>query len=124
MLARCGATSWPTWSALSAGHRLAKHVQPTEVPDVLWLCIVSKRALSIPSLGALSIEAGSGSQHKFATCVVRGRASFIHFLSQLLVWDVACLRDRYLPLASEARPGPRPDVQHGAEVQYRLLALW
>ena len=49
---------------------------------------------------------------------------FIHVLSQLLLWDVACLRDRYLPLASEARPGPCPDVQQGAEVQYRLLALW
>ena len=86
MLARCGATSGPTWSALSAGLRLAKHVQLKEVPDVLSLCIASKRALSIQSLGAFSIEAGSGSQHQFATCVVRGRASFTHvFVSAISV---------------------------------------
>ena len=52
--------------------------------------------IEYPESGRLPIEAGPSSQHKCATCVVRGQASVTYVLSQLSVRDVACLRDRYL----------------------------
>ena len=61
---------------------------------VRWMQILPR--VEYPESGRLPIKAGPGSQLKFATCVVRGRATVTYVLSQLFVWDVACLLDLFV----------------------------